>query len=67
MMLDKLFYDKRIERVYSCKVTALSLTKFQGLTNYFLIFIQSRSPLRSFMENKKNNGTIAANPSHTKL
>ena len=35
------------------KVTALSLTKSQGLTNYFLFFIQSRSPLRSFMENKK--------------
>ena len=51
MMLDKSFYDKRIERVYSCKVTALSLTKSQGLANYFLFFIQSRSPLRSFMEN----------------
>ena len=67
MMLDKLFYDKRIERVYSCKVTALSLTKSQGLANYFLFFIQSRSPLRSFMENKKNNGTIAANPSQTNI
>ncbi len=34
-------------------VTALSLTKSQGLANYFLFFVQSRSPLRSFMENKK--------------
>ena len=53
MMLDKLFYDKHIERVYSCKGYSTFLTKSQGLTNYFLFFIQSRSPLRSFMENKK--------------
>ena len=53
MMFDKLLYDKHIERVYSCKGYSTFLTKSQGLTNYFLFFIQSRSPLRSFMENKK--------------